>query len=357
MWRHFLVPLSLVAGCLISAFLFGMARGFGGESGAVAGLLALVSAAVLCVLEISLSFDNCVINASILSRMDAAWQNRFASWGIAVAALGMRFAFPLLMIVVSSGATAIDVLFMSLGDATVYQGEIQNDPPCITAFGGAFLMTVFFGFLFDDTRSVHWLGPLERPLSKLARIDGAAPVVAVSTLLVVQSFLPHEKRFILMMWGMIGVVFTTILKGISQLLSRKQEHLVRYAGFSGFLYLETMDASFSFDSVLTAFAVTNDLIVMAAGLSAGAFVIRSFAVLMVRRGAIKRLIFLEHGAHYAVGAFGFLLLSKAFPHVELPELTAPIVGAFFIGTAVISSILYRRKQTGLPDATVSNSPK
>src|SRR3546814_8220417 len=50
---------------------------------------------------------------------------------------------------------------------------------------------------------------------------------------------------------------------------------VAKAGFGAFLYLEVLDASFSFDGVIGAFALSNNLFIIAIGLGIGALFVRS----------------------------------------------------------------------------------
>ena len=80
------------------------------------------------------------------------------------------------------------------------------------------------------------------------------------------------------------------------------------AAFFMFLYLEVLDASFSFDGVIGAFAITNDIVLMALGLGIGAMYVRSLTVYLVRQGTLDDYVYLEHGAHYAIGALAVILL-------------------------------------------------
>ena len=79
------------------------------------------------------------------------------------------------------------------------------------------------------------------------------------------------------------------------------------AAFFLFLYLELIDASFSFDGVVGAFAISQQIFVIAAGLGIGACYIRSLTVFLVRKGTLQEYIYLEHGAHWAIGALAVLL--------------------------------------------------
>src|SRR5207245_6010504 len=92
-----------------------------------------------------------------------------------------------------------------------------------------------------------------------------------------------------------------------QLERNKAKHVVGKAAFFLFLYLEVLDASFSFDGVVGAFAITSDPIIIAIGLGIGAMFIRSLTVYLVKKGTLAEYVYLEHGALYAIGALAILL--------------------------------------------------
>ena len=120
--------------------------------------------------------------------------------------------------------------------------------------------------------------------------------------------------------------------------------MVHRAGFGGFLYLEVLDASFSFDGVIGAFAITKDVVVIMLGLAVGAMFVRSMTVYLVNRGTLDSYIYLEHGAHYAIGALATIMLLGSVAHV--PEVLTGLIGVVFIGASVVSSVKHRRLLEG-----------
>jgi len=147
--------------------------------------------------------------------------------------------------------------------------------------------------------------------------------------------------------GVWGVVTFVLIKGMAALLGGGEVeshtlHVVRQ-GAAGFAYLEVLDASFSFDGVVGAFAITNDLIVIALGLGAGAMFVRSFTLLLVERGALDTYRYLEHGAFWAVGALAVIMLVGVEFHV--PEAITGLIGAVLIVLALASSIRANRKSS------------
>ena len=112
-------------------------------------------------------------------------------------------------------------------------------------------------------------------------------------------------------------------------------------GVAGFLYLEVLDASFSFDGVIGAFAITRDVVIIMLGLAIGAMFVRSLTVYLVRKGTLDEFVFLEHGAHYAIGALALIMLAGIVYHVS--EVVTGLIGVGFIVLALISSIKYKRR--------------
>jgi len=116
---------------------------------------------------------------------------------------------------------------------------------------------------------------------------------------------------------------------------------VAEAGLATFLYLEVLDASFSFDGVIGAFAISRNVLVIAAGLGIGALFVRSLTIHLVRQGTLAQYRFLEHGAHWAIGALAICLLVE-LDH-PLPEAVTGLLGLGFILAAYASSVMANRQ--------------
>ncbi len=113
-------------------------------------------------------------------------------------------------------------------------------------------------------------------------------------------------------------------------------------GIAGFLYLEVLDASFSFDGVIGAFAITNDVIIIMLGLAVGAMFVRSMTIFLVEKGTLDEFIYLGHGVHYAIGALAIIMLLSMRFHV--PELVTGLIGIAFIGWALLASLKHRKQE-------------
>ncbi|MFE1902403.1 DUF475 domain-containing protein [Streptomyces gardneri] len=324
--------------------------------------------AILCVLEISLSFDNAVVNAGILKKMNAFWQKIFLTIGVLIAVFGMRLVFPVVIVAISAKIGPIEAVDLALNDAERYEQLVTDAHPSIAAFGGMFLLMIFLDFIFED-RDIKWLGWLERPLAKLGKVDMlsvciALIVLAISAMTFATQAHQHGGTHIdaastVLLSGVFGLITYLIVGGLSSFFENKleeeeeREHeaeeeakrsgkkvtVVQLAGkaaFFMFLYLEVLDASFSFDGVIGAFAITNDIVLMALGLGVGAMYVRSLTVYLVRQGTLDDYVYLEHGAHYAIGALALILMVSI--RYQIPEVVTGLIGVALIAWSFWSSV-------------------
>lgn len=311
------------------------------------GPSALLVTATLVIIETAFSFDNAIINAKILTRLSKFWQNMFLTVGILIAVFGMRIIFPVILVMITAGLSWGEVVNLAFNNPEAYSHELELAMPTISAFGGAFLLMLSLHFFLDDSREVHWLARIERPVQKLA---GKYSAILIAALVVaIFALLPmNDHPWTTVEAGALGILTYTILHGITVMIERKQKlpkgtspvALTGWAAFSTFIYLEFLDASFSFDGVLGAFAITSQVALIAAGLGIGALWVRSLTVFMVRRGTLSQYKYLDHGAHYTVGVLSLILFSSAFGH--LPELLTGALGLSFIIASIIASVKARK---------------
>lgn len=308
----------------------------------IGGLPAAATVLFLTVLETSLSFDNAVVNAGVLRDWDAAWRHRFLTWGILVAVFGMRLIFPVLIVAVTAGIGPVAAVELAVASPAEYARALVAAQHQIAAFGGAFLLMVFLKFFVARHKTEHWLGLLERPLTRLGKMEAIEAALALVAVLLVSRWLDDPQRGEFVVAGAWGVIAYIIAKGAAALLGGDEmNHQAVPQGVAGFLYLELLDASFSFDGVVGAFAMTNNLLVIALGLGAGAMFVRSFTLFLVDRGALENYRYLEHGAFWAIGALAAIMLTGVKWHI--PEAVTGLVGAVLIVAAIFSSIRARKK--------------
>ena len=320
----------------------------------VAGALSfLMIATVLAVLEISLSFDNAIVNANKLKEMSPVWQRRFLTWGILIAVFGMRIVFPLLIVVIAARINPIEALELAATRPAEYAKVIGDAHLPIAAFGGAFLMLVALRFFFDQSKEVHWIGQLERALRAVGSIRGMEVGFVLVVILFFVWLLPVHEEALFMFSAMWGIVTYLAVDALGHVLDRwgqaQSQAAMRgtaQAGLGAFLYLEVLDASFSFDGVIGAFALTQNLFLIAIGLGIGAMYVRSMTVMLVERGTLAEFRYLEHGAFWSILILSVIMFGQVMWH--LPEVVTGLLGSLFIAMAFVSSVLWNRRQAKAP---------
>ena len=297
---------------------------------------------VLGVLEVSLSFDNAVVNATVLERMTPIWRHRFLTWGIAIAVFGMRLVFPLLVVSVVAWIGPFEALRLAAFHPADYARILTSAHVPLGAFGGAFLGTVCLKYFFDAEKEVHWVRSLESRLARLGKIEAVELGVVLLAVWACSHGVPAPQRAGFLAAGVFGIVAYIAVDGLGAAMELEEDarHDLHRASAASFLYLEVLDASFSFDGVIGAFALTNNLFVIAIGLGIGAMFVRSLTVLLVDRGTLASYRFLEHGAFYAIGALAALMFAGTI--VDVPEVVTGLVGAGFIALSLRSSVRYER---------------
>ncbi|MCZ1010179.1 DUF475 domain-containing protein [Streptomyces lydicus] len=352
-------------------------------AGVLWGWQGLAIVGILSVLEISLSFDNAVINAGILRKMNAFWQKIFLTVGILIAVFGMRLVFPVVIVAITAKLGPIEAVNLAINDKAHYQELVTSAHPAIAAFGGIFLLMIFLDFIFEE-RDYKWLSWIEKPMAKMGKLDMLSVIIGLVVLLVsamtVATAAAHgagDKSATVLLSGVAGMITYLVVGGVSGYFEDKLEEdeegeegeeaaaapvkkgtgaavgLAGKAAFFMFLYLEVIDASFSFDGVISSFAITNDIFMMALGLGIGAMYIRSLTVFLVRKGTLDDYVYLEHGAHYAIGALAVILLATI--KYEIPEVVTGLVGVALIGLSFASSLIRNRREGRPGDSSEAQS--
>ena len=334
-WAFIVTALGLVLGVVLGWQM----------TGTIGGTLTIFFIClVLAVLEISLSFDNAIVNANKLKEMTPEWQHRFLTWGIIIAVFGMRIVFPLLIVVVAANIGPIAALKLAAFQPERYSEIMYDAHLPIAAFGGTFLMMVALSYFFDHEKDIHWVSWLERRMARYATIRGIEIAVVLGLILIFSSFQKTESEaevfLVAAIWGLLTFLLVEVLGG---LLDASQEAMSTAAkgGLGAFLYLEVLDASFSFDGVIGAFALTHNLFIIAIGLGIGAMYVRSMTIMLVEKGTLTQYRFLEHGAFYAILILSVIMFAQSLFHI--PEVVTGLGGAGLIGISLWSSIRWNRR--------------
>jgi hypothetical protein len=361
MLRYFGFSVLLTVAALVAAVFFG-------------GPAALLAVAVLGVLEVCLSFDNAVVNAKVLKRMSALWRKLFLYVGIFIAVFGMRLLLPIVLVAVTAKLSIPEVWDLALNDADAYAANVDAAAEAIYTFGGIFLLMIFLNFLFDDEREIHWLKPIERGLAKGGKLPYLEVVIAIAVIFVGSQIADPEKYSTVLLSGMAGLFTYLLIGGVNELMEQPEgddeggdvtadgratgkdtaTKAVAGAGLAAFLYLEVLDASFSFDGVIGAFALSSDIFIIALGLGIGAFWVRSLTIFMVDKGTLDEYRYLEHGAMWAIGFLAAIMILELRFHIS--EYVTGLTGLLFIVAAVLSSMRAQRREHAAAAGAVAGEP-
>lgn len=347
--RHFWIDVVFLLAALVVATVYG-------------GAAALELTAILVVVEIVFSFDNATVNARILERMNLFWRKVFLTVGVLIAVFGMRLVFPLVIVSLTAKISPWRAVELAWDKGDVHQEGtygylLAQAHPSIAAFGGMFLLLLALDFLLDDDREVMWLAFIERHLKKAGRLQQLPVVIAGIVLAVISTTLtsgPESRRVLFA--GLVGIIAYVLIKSLGELIGPPDPDRepatdgsgpAGVVGVSGraalglFLYLEVIDASFSFDGVLGAFAITPDPIIIALGLGVGALFIRSLTTYLVEEKTLHRYEYLEHGAHWAIITLAVILLVSV--KYTIPDVVTGMIGVILLAAAFLTSVAVNRR--------------
>ena len=310
------------------------------------GLMALWLFAILVVLEVTFSFDNAVINSRVLVRMSPFWQKLFLTVGIFIAVFVVRFLVPIIIVMLTSGLGFMEVVNLALNDAENYGKTLHDAAPTIDAFGGTFLIMIGISYFMDRKKDIHWLRTIEKYLARAGNYETLKVFVMLAAAMALYFTVDDAHKTTVLIASILGPLLHLGLELFGTFFEKRQGastgKLVGMAAFGAFMYLEVLDASFSLDGVIGAFAITNEIALIIAGLGAGAIWVRSLTVYLMKSGTLSKYRYLEHGAHWAILALGVIMFVKLY-QVNPPEWLTGSLGLIVISIAVISSIIEQKR--------------
>ncbi|WP_228069000.1 DUF475 domain-containing protein [Marivivens aquimaris] len=309
--------------------------------GTVKGLVnVLFITAVLSVLEISLSFDNAIVNANKLREMTPVWQHRFLTWGILIAVFGMRIVFPVLVVAIAAKVGPLQAVNLALSHPHEYAEIMEGARVPISAFGGTFLLMVALSYFFDPDKEVHWLPGVERLMAKVGGAKFLVVTIVLGTITFVSSLFDPLMSSLFLRSAIWGLLTFLLVEVLSDYLDTGNTGVAASGGLGAFLYLEVLDASFSFDGVIGAFALTQNLFIIAIGLGIGAMYVRSMTVMLVEKGTLNEYRYLENGAFWSILVLAIIMFVQVTHHV--PEALTGLIGGVLIGASFFASVRHNR---------------
>lgn len=309
--------------------------------------LALVwQALTLAIIEVSMSFDNAVVNAEKLQDMNDFWRRMFFWIGIPIAVIGMRFFIPLEIVAVIEGSSIGQAYHLAVNDPGRFAESLTQAHAAIAGFGGAFLLLTALEFFASEEKEANWI-PGENLLAKVGVVKGLEFVAVIVATLVAYRATGSMALVLASLGGVLTFVLMGALKnGMSAIdgkLASSTSALARLAagGLGGFLYLEVLDASFSLDGVVAAFAISKSIFVVACGLGIGAAFVRALTVLMVDTKSSATFKFLPNGAFWSILALAVSMFISV--SLEVPSWVIATLSVALIGGAFLASVAQNRK--------------
>jgi len=180
-------------------------------------------------------------------------------------------------------------------------------------------------------------------LAKTGKISNFTVLLTGFILLLLSGFLNNPATILTI--GLASMLTYIVVSGLDVLFNEDSAMGMAKAGLATFLYLEVLDASFSFDGVVGAFAVSNNIFLIAIGLGIGAAYIRSLTVYLVRKGTLAEYKYIEHGAHWAIGSLAMLLLATTF--IDIPDTVTGLIGVVFIGLSFAHSLIENKRSSNV----------
>lgn len=320
---------------IATAVIWGACAAWGGSS-------ALFTVIILTLLEITFSADNAVVNSKVLVTLSPFWQRMFMTVGIGLAVFVVRFFVPLLIVGITAHASISSVVSLALNEPHKYAEFLHQAAPAINAFGGSFLLLIALSYFIDYEKKTHWLPWLEEKLGKLGKFDNVTTLIMLLASIGLYLTVSPEHHAAALLAAICAMALHAALELVDAIFEQQgRAHLAKkvktgVAGFVGFMYLQVLDASFSLDGVIGAFALTSSVFLIMAGLGAGAVWVRAMTVHLVRTQALNKYVYLEHGAHWAIAFLGAIMWLKLY-HVEPPEWLVGSLGLAFIIAAILWS--------------------
>lgn len=298
-----------------------------------------LTVAGLCAFETISSIDNAVINAEVLGTMGKQARRWFLTWGLFFGVFLVRGVLPWLIVwLATPGLGPMQALTATFSNDPSVLKAVNDAAPVLLSGGGTFLVFLFFHWLFLEDKNVGLPG------ERFFMDQGVWFYAVVSVLLVIIVWMCVKVNPYMALGTVIGSSAFFITHGFKEHAEESEKKMMKgnMSDISKLFYLEVIDATFSIDGVLGAFAFTLSVPLIILGNGLGAFVVREMTI----RGAdrIKQYAYLKNGAMYSILVLGIIMLADAFgvhiPHWVSPVCTFGIIGFFFW-----KSVLHSRANT------------
>ncbi len=297
----------------------------------------LLTIAGLCLFETICSIDNAIINADVLSTMGERARRWFLIWGLVFAVFIVRGVLPWLIVWITSPALGpVGALTATFSSDPAVIHAIEESAPVLLIGGGTFLIFLFLHWLFIEEKNFGLRG--EGYI--MTKSVWFYAIVSVILALLVWTALGRHP---MMAFGAVmGSTAFFIVHGFRQNAEEQERKMLgnNLSDISKIFYLEVIDATFSIDGVLGAFAFTLSVPLILIGNGIGAFVVREITIGNVDR--IRRYLFLKNGAMYSILCLGIIMILDSFG-IKVPSFVSPIITFGVVGFFLLKSLRFIRQ--------------
>ena len=303
----------------------------------------------LCVFEVISSVDNAVVNAHILKTMSEKYRKIFLFWGLLFAVFVVRGLLPFVIVWATNPDLGMwQVITATFSGSADVKSSIEASKPLLLLGGGIYLFFVFLSWLFLEEKKYAFF------VEGFIHRQGAWFYAFASIITTALVYFSLQVNPNLALAATIGVSAFFLTDGFKKNAEEKEKDLLNPAmsAWSKIIYLEVLDASFSIDGVIGAFAFTVSVPLIILGNGLGAFVVREFTI----RGIdlITKFAFLKNGAMYAIGVLGGMMVLESFGH-EYPFWLAPLNMVILLGIFLLLSVKANKKLKSNPTPEVAIS--
>jgi hypothetical protein len=294
----------------------------------------------LCVFEIISSVDNAIINAHVLKTMPEKFRKIFLFWGIIFAVFVVRGLLPFLIVWLTNPSLSILQVFSSAFDSSssgMVAESLEASKPLLLLGGGSYLFLVFLAWLFLEEKKCVFL------VEKFIHRQGVWFYAIASIFTTAVVYFAVNINPILALAATIGVSAFFITDGFKKNAEEKEKELMsgNMSAWSKILYLEVLDASFSIDGVIGAFAFTMSIPLIILGNGLGALIVRQLTIKGI--DSISKYAYLKNGAMYSIGLLGAIMTLESFGN-EYPFWIAPLSTFCLLGFFMYLSMKELKKQ-------------
>jgi hypothetical protein len=291
----------------------------------------------LCLFETISSIDNAIINADVLSTMGKRARKWFLIWGLFFAVFVVRGLLPWLIVWVATPSLGPwEALMSTLSSDPKVLEAVEASAPMLLIGGGTFLVFLFFHWLFLEPKTYGLKG------EKFIASQGVWFYAVVSILLTLLVYFAINRNPMMALGAVVGSTAFFITHGFKQNAEENERKLIggNMSDVSKIMYLEVIDATFSIDGVIGAFAFTMSVPLILLGNGIGAFVVREITIGNIDR--IKKFAYLKNGAMYSILFLGAIMIADSF-EIPIPSWVSPIITFIIVGFFFYKSVKEAKK--------------